>query len=184
MSGYALSTVESRYQSLAFSRVLGIAVLAAAAAVCGGNAEAQEAVKSPDVYAAMKAGFPDNFDALVANKTVVLFKSLVPVLVSNGTTIKPKSSFDAKTAANRNQQYACIAYAMRGNGGSAYQIKDASGKVVATALIPSEAGSDQVNFNISQDGSSTMTVDVSSPGLDAANAGGGGGGGGGGAGGQ
>ena len=60
MSGYALSTVESRYQSLAFSRVLGIAVLAAAAAVCGGNAEAQEAVKSPDVYAAMKAGFPDS----------------------------------------------------------------------------------------------------------------------------
>lgn len=180
MTGYAPSIVKPSYQSLTLPKVLGIGVLATASAIYDGNAKAQEAVNSPEVYATMKAGFPDNFDDLVANKTVMLFKNLVPVLVNNETKITSSSHFDAETFTNRNQQWSIMTYSMQGNRGSAYQIKEANGKVVATALIPSEVGLEQIIFNIRQDGPNKMIMDVTSPTLDAANLGGGGGGGGGG----
>ncbi len=158
-----------------------VLVLLLLAAIYGGNAKAQEAVKSPEIYAAMKAGFPGNFEDIVAGKKVMVFADVVPVLVNkDGAKVEAKAAFDAVTYTDSNKQYAAIAYAMQGEDGSAYQIKDKSGKVVATAFVRSQAGSEGLLLTVFQDGDKIILDITTSSGTRAGGGGGGGGAGGGG----
>lgn len=85
-----------------------------------GHVNAEEPVKAPELYARVNAGLPGNFDTLVVCKDGMVFKDIVPVLITKGALkVEASNRFDAERYTDRNKQYVAIAYAMQGYGGMA-----------------------------------------------------------------